>query len=218
MKNSGDKCMKEDKKLQNMRIFEFTAQTMGYSAVCGIDEAGRGPLAGKVYAGAVILPHDCHITGIDDSKKLNPEKREKLYDVIKKEAVSYGIGTADVSEIESLNIRNAAFLAMKRALEMLTPHPDYIFVDGDSVLDTDIPYLQIIKGDAKSVSVAAASILAKVARDRYMNEMAQKYPGYGFDKHKGYGTAEHIAAIKKYGLCEIHRKSFLKNILGDEYR
>ena len=208
----------EEKRLKNMSIFEHTAESMGYSIVCGIDEAGRGPLAGDVYAGAVILPSDALFFGLNDSKKLTAEKREELFEEIREKAVSYGIGTAGVAEIESLNIRNAAFLAMKRALSMLNPQPQYILVDGDSVIDTDITYLQIIKGDQKSVSVAAASILAKVARDRYMLYMSEKYPEYGFEKHKGYGTKEHIDAIKKYGVCEIHRKTFLKNILGVGYR
>ena len=203
----------EDKRLKNISLFEFAAYTIGYNLVCGIDEAGRGPLAGDVYAGAVILPQGCRIAGLNDSKKLSAAKRDLLYDEICEKAVAYGIGTASVAEIEKINIRSAAFLAMKRALEKLSPQPDYIFVDGDSVLDTDIPYLSIIKGDAKSASVAAASILAKVLRDRRMEKMAEKYPEYGFDKHKGYGTAEHIAAIRKYGPSEIHRLSFLKRLL-----
>ena len=210
--------MNEEKRLKSLSIFEFTARTMGYELICGIDEAGRGPLAGDVYAGAVILPENCGIKGLDDSKEHNASTREALFDIITESAVSYGIGTASVEEIETLNIRNAAFLAMKRALEKLSPQPDYILVDGDSVLDTVIPYLQIIKGDAKSASVAAASILAKVSRDRSMAQAALLYPGYGFDKHKGYGTPEHRAALKKYGPCKIHRMSFLKKILGDEHR
>ena len=180
----------------------------GYSIVCGTDEAGRGPLAGDVFAAAVILPPGLVIDGLDDSKKLSPKKREKLFDVIISEAVSYGIASASAAEIDEINILNAALLAMRRAVEMLDPKPDFILIDGSVNRGFDIPARAIVKGDSLSPSIAAASVLAKVSRDRKCLEYDKEYPEYGFARHKGYPTADHYEAIKKYGILPIHRKSF----------
>ena len=175
-----------------------------------MDEAGRGPLAGDVFAAAVILAPDTVIEGINDSKKLTEKKREKLFDEIKEKALYWSIKTASVEEIEQLNILNCAMLAMKRAAESLGVTPDMALADGNKTPQLSCPVQFVIKGDAKSQSIAAASILAKVARDRYMKEMALKYPQYSFEKHKGYGTKAHYQALDEYGPCEIHRMSFLK--------
>ncbi|MGN0612103.1 MAG: ribonuclease HII [Ruminiclostridium sp.] len=191
-------------------LFEYDKSVRNeYAVICGIDEAGRGPLAGDVYAAAVILPDDVIIDGINDSKKLTEKKREALFDVICEKAVSYCIATASVEEIDNINILNAAMLAMKRAYEGLSVKPDAAFIDGNKTPELDIPAFSVIKGDATSASIAAASILAKVARDRYMKELAEKYPQYCFDKHKGYGTKLHYEMLDKYGASDIHRKSFL---------
>lgn len=193
--------------------YEKLAYENGFTSVCGVDEAGRGPLAGPVCAAAVILPEGKIIDGVNDSKKLSEKKREALFDVIKEEAVAYGVGWASVEEIEEINILNAAMLAMKRAVEELKLKPDFIYVDGNKTPDFDIPCKAVIKGDANSMSIAAASILAKVSRDRLMLEYAKEYPEYMFEKHKGYGTKLHKEAILKYGPCPIHRMSFLRKIL-----
>ncbi len=186
-----------------------------YGIFCGTDEAGRGPLAGDVYAAAVILNPDDVIEEINDSKKLSEKKREMLFDVIKEKAVSWCIATASVEEIEEINILNAAMLAMKRAVSGLDIKPEFILVDGNKVPDgLEIKADCLVKGDALSASIGAASILAKVARDRYMKKIALKYPEYGFEKHKGYGTKQHREALLKYGPCPVHRMSFLKKILG----
>lgn len=189
----------------------------GFKVICGIDEAGRGPLAGPVYAAAVILPPDCEIEGLNDSKKLTEKKREVLFDIIKEKAVSYGIGTASEKEIDEINILNATFLAMKRAVKKLEIKPDLALVDGNREphISDDIKEITVVKGDAKSMSIAAASVLAKVSRDRFMLEMAEKYPQYEFEKHKGYGTKLHYEKIAEYGISEIHRRSFLKKIIGE---
>lgn len=192
--------------------YEKIAYDKGYSNVCGVDEAGRGPLSGPVCAAAVILPKGNIIEGVNDSKKLSEKKREKLFDVIKETAVSYSIGWASVEEIEEINILNAAMLAMKRAVEGLSVKADFAYIDGNKVPSLDIPCEAIVKGDANSMSIAAASILAKVSRDRLMLEYAKQYPQYGFEKHKGYGTKAHNDAILKYGACPIHRPSFLKKL------
>lgn len=192
--------------------FEYEASLRGCTAICGIDEAGRGPLAGPVYAAAVILPQGLEIEGLNDSKKLTEKKREALFDIIIREAVSYGIGFADEKEIDAVNILQATFLAMKRALEALDVPAGYALVDGNRMPPLGIPGETIVKGDAKSPSIAAASILAKVTRDRLMLEYDQIYPQYAFAKHKGYGTKIHTEAIREYGPCEIHRRTFLKNI------
>lgn len=203
-------------RLQNMLIYENAVHSMGYKAICGVDEAGRGPLAGDVFAAAVILPDGYILEGLNDSKKLTPKKRDALYEIIIKDAVSYAIASASVEEIEKINIRNAAYLAMRRAIEKLSPPADFALIDGDAVKELDIAHQCVIKGDAKSLSIAAASVLAKVSRDRYITELSDKYPQYNFAKHKGYGTKEHREALLKFGPCEIHRKSFLKKILGDK--
>lgn len=178
--------------------------------VCGIDEAGRGPLAGDVYAAAVIFDDDVVIEGINDSKKLTEKKREQLFDEIIQKAKAYCIATATIAEIEEINILNAAMLAMKRAYEGLGLPADIILVDGNKEPPIDGEICTVVKGDATSASIAAASILAKVARDRYMDELAEQYPEYGFDKHKGYGTKVHYEAVDRYGLCPAHRPSFFK--------
>ncbi len=195
--------------------FEKAAVNSGFSCICGVDEAGRGPLAGPVCAAAVILPEGAVIEGLDDSKKLTEKKRERLYDIIKETAVAYSVAYGTLEEIETVNILEATYLAMNRAIEGLNVKPDFALIDGNRVpRGIKIPCETIVKGDSKSMSVAAASVLAKVTRDRLMLEYDKKYPEYNFKKHKGYGTKEHTELIKQYGPCEIHRLSFLKNILG----
>lgn len=192
--------------------FEKEALAKGYKAVCGVDEAGRGPLAGPVCAAAVILPEGVVIDGVNDSKKLSEKKRESLFDVIREQALSYSIAYATVDEIEEINILNATMLAMRRAIDGLDIKADYAMIDGNKIPPIDIDAECIVKGDAKSMSIACASILAKVSRDRLLYKYAEEYPMYGFDKHKGYGTAAHREAILKYGPCPYHRKSFLKKL------
>ena len=184
----------------------------GISTICGVDEAGRGPLAGPVCAAAVILPRGLLLPGLNDSKKLTEKKREALYDAITAQAVSYGIAFATVDDIETLNILGATYLAMNRAIAMLAPAPELALIDGNRSAGIAAPNRCIVGGDGKCASIAAASILAKVTRYRYMYQMAEKYPAYGFDRHKGYGTAAHYAAIREYGPSEIHRMSFLKKM------
>ena len=197
----------------NWLEYENEALAQGYTHVCGVDEAGRGPLAGPVCAAAGILPTDKCIEGVNDSKKLSEKKREALFEVIKAEAVSYSIAFATVEEIEEMNILNATMLAMKRAVEGLPVPADYAMIDGNRLPDLSVPSRFIVKGDAKSMSIACASILAKVSRDRLLYEYAKEYPQYQFDKHKGYGTKAHVAALKEYGPCPYHRMSFLGKIL-----
>ena len=180
--------------------------------LCGVDEAGRGPLAGPVCAAAVILPRGTVIDGLNDSKKLSEKKREQLFDVICDTAVSYAIAFATVEEIEELNILHAAQLAMNRAIDELDPIPDLAIIDGNQAGDIRFPHETVVKGDASCISIAAASILAKVTRDRFMLDMAQQYPLYHFEKHKGYGTKDHYSALREFGPCPIHRPSFLKNL------
>lgn len=184
----------------------------GIVNVCGVDEAGRGPLAGPVCAAACILPVGLEIPGLDDSKKLSPQKREELYDIIVSSAITFGIAFASVEEIESLNILNATFLAMNRAIEQLFPQPALALIDGNRNSGIRIPSRCVVKGDSLCADIAAASVLAKVTRDRYMFAMAKQYPLYGFEKHKGYGTVQHYAALRDYGPCPIHRPSFLKKM------
>ena len=184
----------------------------GCKVICGVDEAGRGPLAGPVCAAAVILPPDLEIPGLNDSKKLSEKKREALYDTIRAQALSYGIAFATVEEIEEYNILGATFLAMNRAIAQLTPQPGLALIDGNRSTGITVPSRCVVGGDGKCADIAAASVLAKVTRDRYMRDMAQTYPQYGFEKHKGYGTAAHYAAIREYGACPIHRPSFLKKM------
>ena len=190
--------------------YENKAKDKGYKFICGVDEAGRGPLAGPVCAAAVILPENRIIQGVNDSKKLTEKKREALYDVIKNEALAYSIAFADEKEIDEINILQATYLAMKRAVEGLEIKADYALIDGNRMPPLKIDGETVVKGDAKSESIAAASILAKVTRDRYMLEMAEKYPEYQFEKHKGYGTKLHYEMLDKYGPSEIHRQTFLK--------
>lgn len=191
--------------------YEKAAHENGFLSVCGIDEAGRGPLAGPVCAAAVILPDGAYIEGLNDSKKLSEKKRDGLYDIITETAISWSVAFADVGEIEEFNILEATFIAMKRALDGLEVKPDYALVDGNrSPKGLCVPCKTVIKGDSLSCSIAAASIIAKVTRDRLMLRYAEEYPLYGFEKHKGYGTAAHYSAVDKYGLCPIHRPSFFK--------
>lgn len=195
--------------------YETQAKYKGFKLVCGVDEAGRGPLAGPVCAAAVILPDDCVIDGLDDSKKISEKKREMLFDIIIEKAVAYSIAYGTLEEIEQYNILEATYIAMNRAIDGLNIKADFALIDGNRVpKDIKIPCETVIKGDSKSYSIAAASILAKVTRDRLMLEYDKKYPQYLFAQHKGYGTKAHYEAIKQYGVCEIHRLSFLKNVLG----
>ena len=198
--------------MSELWMLENEIYESGVKLLCGVDEAGRGPLAGPVCAAAVILPRGLEIDGLNDSKKLTPKKREELYDVICAEALSYGIAFASVEEIERINILEATFLAMNRAIEQLSPAPELALIDGNRTKGITISAQSIVKGDAKCADIAAASILAKVTRDRYMLEMAEKYPQYQFEKHKGYGTALHYEMLRKYGASPIHRPSFLKKV------
>lgn len=192
--------------------YENLLKEKGYKAVCGIDEAGRGPLAGPVFAAAVILPDDLGDLGINDSKKLSEKKRDALFDIIKEKAIAWSVASAGEQEIDEINILNATFLAMKRAVEGLPVKPDIALVDGNRKPGTGIEEMTLVKGDAKSISIAAASILAKVSRDRYLLELDEKYPEYQFKKHKGYPTALHYEMIKEHGISPVHRLSFLKNL------
>lgn len=194
-------------------FYENKYISQGKNLICGVDEAGRGPLAGPVCAAAVIMPEGLIIEGVNDSKKLTAKKREKLFDIIKNEAVSYSVAFASASEIDEINILNATHLAMTRAVESLEKVPEVVLVDGNSLPKWYYNSEAIIKGDAVCHSIACASILAKVSRDRLMLLEAEKYPQYSFEKHKGYGTKVHVQAIKEYGPCPIHRKTFLKKIL-----
>ena len=184
----------------------------GFSLICGVDEAGRGPLAGPVYAAAVILPRDAVIDGLNDSKKLTEKKREELFDVITERALSCGIASASVEEIEELNILNATFLAMNRAIAKLDPVPELALIDGNRSTGIAMPSRCIVKGDSRCADIAAASILAKVSRDRYMLTLAEKYPQYHFEQHKGYGTKLHYEALREYGPSPEHRPSFLRKM------
>ncbi len=197
----------------NWLEYETEARSKGYVNICGVDEAGRGPLAGPVCAAAVILPEGKIIDGVNDSKKLTEKKREALFDVIKDQALAYAVAFATVEEIEEMNILNATMLAMKRAVESLPVKADFAMIDGNKLPDLTIDSEYIVKGDAKSMSVACASILAKVTRDRLLYKYAEEYPQYHFDKHKGYGTKLHVEALRKYGPCPYHRLSFLRKIL-----
>lgn len=197
-------------------MFEFEKKyaAEGYRLICGVDEAGRGPLAGPVCAAAVILPVGIDIPGLNDSKKLSDSKRRALFPVICEKAIAYGIAFADHTEIDQINILQATYLAMERAIDKLAVRPDFALIDGNRAKDFGIPLETIVGGDGRSASIAAASILAKVTRDDYMLEMAKLYPGYGFDVHKGYGTKAHYAALAENGPCSIHRKTFLKKLYG----
>ena len=200
----------------DMWEFEHRCFDRGFLLVCGVDEAGRGPLAGPVCAAAVILPPDVEIPGLDDSKKLTDKKRRELFPVIKEKAVAYGIAFADEQEIDEINILQATYLAMERAISQLSVKPDYALIDGNRAKDFGLPLETVVHGDSRSASIAAASILAKVTRDDKMLEMAEQYPQYGFDIHKGYGTKAHYEALSAYGVCPIHRTSFLKKFYGEK--
>ncbi len=205
---------KEIERLNILKQEERKLYESNIQFICGIDEAGRGPLAGPVVVGAVILPEDSFIEGVNDSKKVSEKKREKLYEQITEEAIAYSVGIVDQKTIDEINILNATKLGVKIALEGLKQKPDIIMVDALNNMDTlGIPYISVIKGDAKNYSIAAASIIAKVTRDRIMRQWDEVYPIYGFAKHKGYGTAEHIKVIKENGPCILHRKSFIKNFI-----
>ncbi len=203
---------KEIERLSLLKEEENKLYNNSVKYICGIDEAGRGPLAGPVVVGAVILPEDSFIEGVNDSKKISEKKREKIYEIITQEAIAYSVGIVDQKTIDEINILNATKLGVKRALEGLSQKPEIIMVDALNNMDTlGIPYISVVKGDAKNYCIAAASIIAKVTRDRMMKEWDEVYPMYGFAKHKGYGTAEHIRLLKENGPCMIHRKSFIKN-------
>lgn len=201
----------ELQRLESMKEYEKKYQM--YSHICGIDEAGRGPLAGPVVAGAVILPRECNILYLNDSKKVSAVRREQLYEEICEQAISYGVGIVSPERIDGINILQATYEAMRQAMEKLEPAPDFLLVDAVTIPDVSVKQKGIIKGDAKSVSIAAASILAKVTRDRIMIEYDEIYPEYGFAGHKGYGSQAHIEAIKIYGPCPIHRRTFIKNFV-----
>ncbi len=211
-KLSGEKLAAEKARLEKMREYEH--QYASYKAICGIDEAGRGPLAGPVVAGAVILPPDCEILYLNDSKKLSPKRRQELFAEIQEKAVAWSIGIVDVGEIDRINILQATYQAMRKAIAGLKPAPDLLLNDAVVIPQVEIKQVKIIKGDAKSVSIAAASIVAKVTRDQMMEQYDALYPEYGFAKHKGYGTAAQMAAIQEHGLCPIHRQTFLKKYQG----
>ena len=198
-------------------LIEKEVGSKGFKYICGVDEAGRGPLAGPVCAAAVILPIDTEIKGLNDSKKLSEKKREELFPVIKEKAIGYSIAFASVEEIEEHNILNATYLAMNRAIEGLGIPADFALIDGNRVpTGIKVPCQTVVKGDSKSMSVAAASVLAKVTRDRLMLEIDKAYPQYNFKKHKGYGTKEHTDLILQYGVSPVHRPSFLKKLLGEQ--
>ena len=199
--------------MSEINLWEIESE-LPFELICGVDEAGRGPLAGPVCAAAVILPKGLVIPGLNDSKKLSDKRRRELFPIIQQEAVSFGIAFASQEEIDEINILQATFLAMRRAMEQLTPQPEFALIDGNRETDFGVPCKTVIKGDSLSANIAAASVLAKVTRDNWMMEAAEKYPGYGFEIHKGYGTKAHYAALEKLGPCPIHRRSFLKKLYG----
>ena len=200
----------------NMWEIENSLYSNGFKVICGVDEAGRGPLAGPVCAAAVILPKGLVIPGLTDSKKLTDKKRRELFPIIKEQAIAYGIGLASHEEIDEINILQATYLAMERALAQLTVKPDIAMIDGNRAKDFGLPVRTVVKGDSLSMNIAAASILAKVTRDDLMLEMAEKYPEYAFEVHKGYGTKAHYEALRQHGASAIHRKTFLKKFYGEK--
>ncbi|MCR8745177.1 ribonuclease HII [Romboutsia lituseburensis] len=208
-----DSIRRENERLETINEFENEGYDKGYVYIGGIDEAGRGPLAGPVVAAVVVFKPNTKIEGINDSKKLSESKRDELFDIIKDQALDYGIGIVNNEEIDEFNILNATYMAMKKSINCLEKTPDYLLVDAATIPGIDSDQKAIIKGDSKSISIAAASILAKVTRDSIMYQYEEMYPGYGFKSHKGYGTKEHYDAIEKLGITPIHRKSFLKNVL-----
>ena len=191
---------------------ERSCSGVGYQLICGADEAGAGPLAGAVYAGAVILPRELDIEGLNDSKQVSAKRREILFDEIQEKAVAWAVAWADEKEIDAMNILNARMLAMDRAIRSLKPAPDYALIDGNRNKGISLVNETVVKGDSRSASIAAASILAKVSRDRYMEEMARRYPEYEFERHKGYPTKRHYELLRRYGPCPIHRRTFLKKL------
>lgn len=199
---------------KNMWAIEDELYEQGIGIICGVDEAGRGPLAGPVCAAAVILPPHLQIPGLDDSKKLSDKRRRELMPIIKDQAIAWGIGFASHEEIDQINILQATYLAMERALAQLDVKPDMALIDGNRAKDFGLPVKTVVKGDSLSANIAAASVLAKVTRDDLMEEMAQQYPQYGFEIHKGYGTKAHYAALTEHGPCAIHRRTFLKKFYG----
>lgn len=199
--------------MSEINLWEIESE-IPFELICGVDEAGRGPLAGPVCAAAVILPKGLVIPGLNDSKKLSDKRRRELFPIIQQEAVSFGIAFASQEEIDEINILQATFLAMRRAMEQLNPQPEFALIDGNRETDFGVPCKTVIKGDSLSANIAAASVLAKVTRDNWMMEAAEKYPGYGFEIHKGYGTKAHYAALEKLGPCPIHRRTFLKKLYG----
>lgn len=207
------KLQKEIDENNKRMIYELELYKNGVSSIAGIDEVGRGPLAGPVFAAAVILDKKITILGVKDSKKLSSKQREQLSEEIKLKCIEFSIGTASAREIDSLNILNATKLAMKRAVDGLKHQPEHLLIDAVNIENVNIKQTPIIKGDDLSISIGAASIIAKVARDKYMDELSEKYPQFLFDKNKGYGTMEHINAIKEYGICEAHRRTFVKNFI-----
>lgn len=210
-KKQEEKLLKEKERIEQMKFYEKKYDHVGY--ICGIDEVGRGPLAGPVVAGAVILPEDCQILYLNDSKKLSEKKREELYEIIMEQAVAVGIGYASHIRIDEINILQATYEAMREAISKLSVRPQILLNDAVTIPMVEIPQVPIIKGDAKSVSIAAASIVAKVTRDRLMVKYSELMPEYGFASNKGYGSQEHIEALKKYGPSPIHRKTFIKNFV-----
>ena len=200
----------------NMWAIEDECRARGYTVICGVDEAGRGPLAGPVCAAAVILPDHLELPGLNDSKKLSDKKRRELFPLIKEQAIAYGIGLADEKEIDEINILQATFLAMERAIAQLEGKADLALIDGNRAKDFGMSVKTVVKGDSLSASIAAASILAKVTRDDMMEAYANEYPGYGFEIHKGYGTKAHYAALTQHGPCPIHRMTFLKKFYGSK--
>ena len=201
---------------KNMWEIEDGLKSQGIGVICGVDEAGRGPLAGPVYAAAVILPEHLEIPGLDDSKKLTDKRRRELMPIIKEQSIAYGIGIATEKEIDEINILQATFLAMERAIAQLDGKADFALIDGNREKDFGLPVMTVVKGDSRSANIAAASILAKVSRDDYMEEMAKQYPQYGFEIHKGYGTKAHYEALRTYGHCDLHRVTFLKKFYGND--
>ena len=200
----------------DMWEFEHEKLSEGFTLICGVDEAGRGPLAGPVCAAAVILPDGVVIPGLNDSKKLSDKKRRELFPIIKEKAIAYSIAFADHREIDEINILQATFLAMQRAIDGLSVRPDFALIDGNRQKDFGVPVQTIVQGDSRSASIAAASILAKVTRDDLMEQLSVQYPGYGFEIHKGYGTKAHYAALKDMGPSPVHRLTFLKKLYGTE--
>lgn len=204
--------------MSNVNLWEIenSLYSNGYKAICGVDEAGRGPLAGPVCAAAVILPKGLELPGLNDSKKLTDKKRRELFPIIKEQAIAYGIAFATEQEIDEINILQATYLAMQRAIDQLEGKADYALIDGNRAVDFGVPLRTVVKGDSLSANIAAASVLAKVTRDDLMLEMAEKYPRYAFDVHKGYGTKAHYETLRQHGPCPIHRMTFLKKFYGEK--